>query len=264
MSDATLRFNDSVAEQLLSVYVTPDMIEQREAVIKLLELQPGENVLDVGSGPGFLASAMAERVGRAGEVCGVDISQELLALAVERYRAQAQLKFLRADAAKLPFPDAYFDVVVITQVLEYLQDVRPALLEMQRVLRPGGRVLILDTDWDSIVWHSADSLRMKKILAAWDEHLVDPYLPRTLAWKMQEAGFTVQERKIIPLFNPTFGEATFSNRMIDMIGAFVIGRNGIKADEVSAWSQELRELGKEGKYFFSLNRYVFIGVKSKL
>jgi ubiquinone/menaquinone biosynthesis C-methylase UbiE len=264
MSDATLRFNDSAAEQLLSVYVTPDMLAQRETVIELLQLTPGENVLDIGSGPGFLASAMAELVGRAGEVCGVDISQELLALAVERYRHQSQLNFLHADASKLPFPDACFDVVVVTQVLEYLQDVRPALLQMQRVLRPGGRVLILDTDWDSLVWHSADPIRMKKILAAWDKHLADPYLPRTLACKMQEAGFTVQERKIIPLFNPTFGEATFSNRMIDMIGDFVIGRNGIKADEVSAWSQELRELGKEGKYFFSLNRYVFIGVKSKL
>ncbi|MGV3740785.1 MAG: methyltransferase domain-containing protein, partial [Burkholderiaceae bacterium] len=200
MSDATLRFEDSAAEQLLAAYMTPDMLGQREAVTKLLQLKPGERVLDIGSGPGFLASAMADVVGATGEVCGIDISPELLTLAERRCRHQAQLKFLQADASKLPFADDSSDVVVVTQVLEYLRDVHPALLEMQRVLRPGGRMLVLDTDWDSIVWHSRDTERMRRILAAWDEHLADPYLPRTLTPKMREAGFTVQERKIIPLF----------------------------------------------------------------
>ncbi|MGV3741509.1 MAG: hypothetical protein ACO1NO_04290, partial [Burkholderiaceae bacterium] len=79
--------------------------------------------------------------------------------------------------------------------------------------------------------------------------------------KMREAGFTVQERKIIPLFNPEFSEDSFSNRMIDMIGSFVVGRKGVTAEEVDAWAQELRALGRQGEYFFSLNRYVFIGLK---
>jgi arsenite methyltransferase len=263
MTDATLRFNAKAAEQLLAVYVTPDVVEQRRQVISLLQLKQGEKVLDIGSGPGFLASAMADIVGTTGEVYGVDISQELLALAQERHRHQEQLKFLQGDASSLPFPDACFDVIVITQVLEYLLDVHPALLEMHRVLRPGGRVLILDTDWDSIVWHATDSVRMKRILAAWDEHLADPYLPRTLGWKMREAGFMVKEQTIIPLFNPEFREGTFSNRMIDLIGPFVTGRKGIGAEDVHAWAQELRRLGEEGNYFFSLNRYVFIGVKTE-
>jgi arsenite methyltransferase len=262
MSDATLRFNDSAAKQLLSVYVTPDMLAQREEVIKLLQLLPGEKVLDIGSGPGFLATMMADLVGKAGQVCGADISEELLTLAAERYRHQSQLKFLHADARSLPFPDACFDAVVVTQVLEYLQDVRSAVLEMHRVLRPGGRVLILDTDWDSLVWHSADTLRMKKILAAWDEHLADPYLPRMLGKRLQEAGFRMQEYQIIPLFNPEFSNDSFSNRMIDLIGPFVIGRKGVTAEEVTGWTQELRTIGKQGNYFFSLNRYVFIAIKA--
>jgi arsenite methyltransferase len=262
MSGATLRFNDSAAQQLLSVYVTPDMLEQRGEVVKLLQLQPGEKVLDIGSGPGFLATTMADLVGNTGEVYGVDISQELLTLAAEHCRHQSQLRFLHAEARSLPFPDACFDAVVVTQVLEYLQDVRLALLEMRRVLRPGGRVLILDTDWDSIVWHSADPIRMKKVLAAWDEHLADPFLPRTLGPKVREAGFRMEEYKIIPLFNPEFSEDSFSNRMIDLIGPFAIGRKGVTAEEVTGWSQELRTIGRQGNYFFSLNRYVFIAVKA--
>lgn len=261
MSDATLRFNAKAADQLLAVYVTPDMVAQRQSVLELLALQPGEQVLDIGSGPGFLASDMAHRVGLGGIVHGVDISDELLAFAAERYAHQPQLSFLRAEAASLPFPDESLDAVVVTQVLEYLPDVRPALREMHRVLRPKGRVLILDTDWDSIVWHSADPARMRKILAAWDEHLAHPYLPRTLASAMRQAGFEISRREIIPLFNPEFGEETFSNRMIDLIGPFVTGRQSVSAEELNDWAQDLRTRGREGEYFFSLNRYVFVGIK---
>jgi hypothetical protein len=56
------------------------------------------------------------------------------------------------------------------------------------VLRPGGRVLVLDTDWDSIVWRSSDEERMARVLAAWEQHLVDPHLPRTLRGSLERAG----------------------------------------------------------------------------
>jgi arsenite methyltransferase len=62
------------------------------------------------------------------------------------------------------------------------------------VLRPGGRVLVLDTDWDSIVWRSGDDERMERVLAAWEEHLVDPHLPRSLKGSLERAGFEVAPR----------------------------------------------------------------------
>ena len=52
------------------------------------------------------------------------------------------------------------------------------------MLRPGGRLLVLDTDWDAIVWRSSEPDRMRRVLAAWDEHLADPYLPRRLTGQL--------------------------------------------------------------------------------
>jgi len=168
------------------------------------------------------------------------------------------VEFRHGDATQLPFPDHAFDAVVSTQVLEYVRDADAALVEFHRVVRPGGRVGILDTDWDSLVWHSPNRELMNRILAAWDEHATDPYLPRTLGNRLAHAGFSVEAQHILPLFNAHYDVNTYSNRVIDLIVPFVVGRGKITRDEAEAWARELRQSGERGEYFFSLNRYLFL------
>ena len=215
-------------------------------------------MLDVGSGPGFLVSAIAEAVGSSGFVCGVDISEPLLAVARSNCANQSWVEIRHGDATQLPFPDHAFDAVVSTQVLEYVRDVDAALAEFHRVVRPGGRAAILDTDWDSLVWHSPNRERMNRILAAWEEHAADPYLPRTMANRLRRAGFRVEAQQVIPLFNADYDSNTYSNRIIDLIVPLVADRGGITRDEAEAWAQEVRRFGDRGEYFFSLNRYLFL------
>jgi SAM-dependent methyltransferase len=258
---ATMPFDEAASRRIEATYSTPDVIEQRRIIRAALGLEPGQDVLDIGSGPGFLACEMAEAVGPGGSVRGIDSSDAMLSVARQRRptTGSAPVEFGPGQATELPFPDGAFDVVTSTQVYEYVHDIPAALAEARRVLRPGGRLLVLDTDWDTIAWRSSDADRMRKILAAWDEHLADPYLPRRLTSLLTRTGFTVTQRSAIPLFNAGYDTDTFSAGLIGFIAAFVPGRAGVTAADVNAWAEDLTRLGAD--YFFSLNRYLFLAVK---
>jgi len=253
-----MRFDAATSRRVEATYTTPDVVEQRRVIVGALSLQPGERVLDIGSGPGFLACEMASAVGPSGSVTGIDPSQDMLSLAAGR-DAPAHVTFGPGDATDLPFADGTFDVVTSTQVYEYVADMPRALSEAHRVLRRGGRLLVLDTDWDSIVWACSDADRMRRVLGAWDEHLADPHLPRRLAGLMADAGFEIMGCRAIPLLNTSYSENSFSAGLIGFITAFVPGRGGVTADESAAWADDLKGLGRG--YFFSLNRYLFIASK---
>jgi SAM-dependent methyltransferase len=256
-----LQFDDEASRRAEAAYTTSDVVEQRRATRAALALRQGENVLDIGSGPGLLACEMAGEVGAAGSVDGVDPSESMLALARGRTPPDgaAEIRFVAGDACMLPFGGETFDAAVATQVYEYVEDMPAALGEAFRVLRPGGRLLVLDTDWDSIVWHSRDAARMRRVLAVWDEHLVDPHLPRRLTGLLSAAGFSVVRRGAIPLLNAGYDHNSFSAGLIGFVTAFVPGRQGLNDRDARDWAEDLRTLGDD--YFFSLNRYLFLAVK---
>src|SRR5439155_11069585 len=120
-------------------------LRQRTAI--LARLQPGEQVLDVGSGTGTLALIAKERVGRAGRVIGVDPGTEQIAYARKKAaRRNVPIEFQIGVIEQLPFPDHTFDVVFSTLMMHHLPASlkRQGLAEIARVLKPGGRLVIAD------------------------------------------------------------------------------------------------------------------------
>jgi arsenite methyltransferase len=247
-----LEFDEETTRQVEAVYMTPDVVEQRRALRAALAVRPGERVLDIGSGPGILAAELAQETQTV--VHGVDVSDSMLAMASRREGIECR----KGDATALPFPDVAFDVAVSTQVYEYVEDIGAALAEAQRVLRPGGRLAVLDTDWDSIVWHSRDRERMDRVLGAWNEHLADPYLPRTLAPRLEDAGFEVTDCSVVAIVNRGYDRDTYSAGMLEIVAGYVPGRQGVAEAEAAAWADDLTSLGRD--YFFSVNRYLFLAV----
>ena len=216
--------------------------------------------MDLGSGPGFLACELAQKVGATGRIVAVDISSDMNSIASKRVEAAGvgdRVDIFEGDATALAFADATFDAAVSMQVIEYLAEPDAALHQLVRVLRPGGRVVIIDTDWDSLVWAATDRRRAARIAAAWNEHLPDPYLPRSLAPRLRAAGFEVKEIRVVPILNTAYDATTFSYNIAPLIAAFVPGRGGVSEDEATEWLNDLAELQQQGRYFFSINRYLF-------
>ena len=101
---STLQFDEDASRRIEATYTTADVVEQRRAVRAALELRPGDDVLDIGSGPGLLAFEMAAEVGILGSIEGVDPSESMLALARGRRRGEgsAEVRFVAGDACSPP------------------------------------------------------------------------------------------------------------------------------------------------------------------
>lgn len=109
-------------------------------------LGQGDRVLDLCCGTGDLAIEVAGRVGPSGEVVGADFSEPMLEIAREKEpgEGEAAVSFVNADALELPFEDHSFDALTIGFGARNLADLDRGLAEMKRVLRPGGRLVILE------------------------------------------------------------------------------------------------------------------------
>lgn len=256
-----MQFDAASAKSMEALYLTPDVVAQRARVIDLLAPSLGERILDIGVGPGLLAYDLARLVGESGGLAGLDPAPAMIAAAGERLAGMPQAQVVEGQAVDLPFADGAFDAAVATQVYEYVADMPRALSELHRVLRPGGRALILDTDWRSIVWHSSDPARMERVLVCWDAHLVDPHLPGRLGAMLRSAGFDVRRVEILPMLSPRWQPVSYAGGILRTIHNFVLrtgDRFGLTAQEIEAWRADQLELIAQNAFFFSVNRYIFL------
>lgn len=172
--------------------------------IELCGVREGAKVLDVAGGTGDLAMQLAKRAGDKGEVWLTDINAEMLARGRDRLNdAGYSLPAIRCDAEKLPFANSYFDCVTVAFGLRNMTHKDIALDEMLRVLRPGGRLMVLEF---SRVWqplaplYDAYSFKVLPVLGKLVSKDADSYRylaesirvhpsQKELATMMREAGF---------------------------------------------------------------------------
>ncbi|HVS45026.1 MAG TPA: methyltransferase domain-containing protein [Candidatus Dormibacteraeota bacterium] len=256
-----LVFDEALSRRIESMYARRDFHRRRRLVQDAVGARPGEDILDVGCGPGFYVAELLDRVGPEGTVVGVDSSPQMLGLAAHRCEGHANVAFHEAPATSLPVDDAGFDAALSVQVLEYVGDVDTALAEMRRALRPGGRVVLWDIDWSTVTWHSSDAARMDRVLRAFEAHLTHPTLPRTLAARLRSLGFDGVTAEGHAFTATELDEEAYGPALLPMIRRFVAGVDGIDEAEARAWEAEQRELGERGEFFFSCVQFCFRGVR---
>ena len=123
------------------------------------------------------------------------------------------------------------------------------------------RRIVWDVDWATVSIHSRDSALTERVLRAWDEHLADPSLPRTLGARLRSAGFE-DVRVEAHAFADGGDPERFGAALVPMIATFVAGRQGLGKVEANAWAAEQRELMEGGDFYFASTQFCFTATKS--
>ena len=153
----------------------------------LAELKPGETVLDLGSGGGIDVLLSAKRVGPTGKAYGLDMTDDMLALARENQRQAGveNVEFLKGEIENIPLPDGSVDVIISNCVINLSADKGRVLREAFRVLKPGGRFAVSDV----VVRGEVPEL-VRKSMLLWVGCMAGALEEREYISKLAEAGFT--------------------------------------------------------------------------
>lgn len=256
-----VRFDAKAARDTDRSYLDPEIVNQRLQTLRALALRAGEKVLDAGCGTGLLAELMSAQVGDQGQVTGVDFSQNMLDLAEDRCNELGNVELHRGSVTELQFEADRFDAASCIQTLLYVDGVDTAIGELHRVLKPGGRIGIIETDWHGVVISSPDIKLTRVMLDAWDAAVPSPNLPPKLIPVLHAAGFSAIHAQAIPVLNASYNGASYGASMIRYLAKNAVKQNVIDQQQADRWLQQIAELADQQGFFFCVNRFLFTAVK---
>ena len=260
VSMSNLEFDGDIARIQERISETPAFHQQRARTLEAIAPAPADCILDIGCGTGHMLLDLANIISDAGRVVGIDVSEDMVAIAKERCKGCSTVEVHTGDLYDLPFENNSFDRALSVQVFEYLENIPAALSEIYRVLRPEGRIVIRDADWATQIWRAQDPQRSERVMKLWDEHLVDPNMPQTFTPKLRDAGFNVDMVEAVTSAEIDASEDSMNHYLMQFISPFAVAQ-GMEKEEVDAWLADLAELNERGDYFYSFTGYIFVGTK---
>jgi SAM-dependent methyltransferase len=229
------------------------LTEHKRATVDALRLSLGDAALDVGCGIGDEVRVIAERVGPHGRAVGVDLSEDLLAQALQRTPTESCAEFISADAHALPFTDGMFAGARVERALQHMDNPSAVVREMSRVVCAGGRVVALEPDWDTLVLSGDDLATQRAIARARADSFRHPDIGRRLAALFMEAGLELRGLHAIAY---PFRELAVAESILMLSGAVEI----VGTDAAWAWHKGLPEQAARGVFCAALAGFVAVGV----
>lgn len=233
----------------------PGVVRLRDWALAALAPQPGETAVDVGSGTGAEVRRLAAAVGESGRAVGIEPHAGLRAVAEER-SAGTGATFVDAEATDLPFEDGTVDVIRCERVFQHLSDPAGAVQEFARVLRPGGRVVVIDSDWGTAVQTPGDPALVRRLWAFRDGQSPNPYAGRHLPGQFARAGLAVDPDIAATAVVPPAGAllVLVQKSLEDAVAAGVVTK--AEADRLLA---EIRAAQEAGEAFTAVTMFAVLG-----
>jgi ubiquinone/menaquinone biosynthesis C-methylase UbiE len=222
----------------------PGIHKIRTESARRASVSTGHKVLDLGCGIGGATFHLAEMIGPDGLAAGVDISSALLDVATQRATNRVAVEFRLGNATAIPYPDKFFDIVRSERVFLYLPDRLAAIREMMRVAKPGGRVCILDTDFDCMAIHSTNPSLTRKMISTVAASLPNPVSARELPTLAKRAGLKDIQTEVFAITTPY----EFLGRAMSGTLRKAAEEGIVAASEVENWLSEQAALHASGEF----------------
>jgi len=249
-----------LAKFLEDVANLPVVAEGFELQLRMLDIKPGNDVLDVGCGIGLQALEMATLAAPTGKVVGTDISTVMIDIAKGRTaNAGLPLEFLTADASSQPFPDQSFDRIRTERVLMYVPDTEQTIKEFKRLLKPGGRLVIFDFDWDAIVIAHHDKALTRKIIRYASDSFPNGRIGSDLYRQLRNPGFKNVGVTPSSYYGNSEMLLNLTKRIYEGILQTGISNHVFTQAEIDNWWKVLDEDAKTGNLFISFQGFIGYG-----
>ena len=233
----------------------------RRAALDLLAPAPGQRLLDAGAGTGEVARQLAALVAPTGSVVALDLAAVTVRAAQERHDGSA-VEYRTGDITALDLPDETFDGVRSERVLQHLPDPERAISELIRVTRPGGRVCLIDTDWESVALDGMPAELVTELRAHFFRRTVTHHrdMGRTLRRRLVRAGLVGVTARPVALYFPTPAAAEavlpFTNEQVPPQANMF--PDGLR----EPWFAALAEAGTRGEFLATLTIWVACGERT--
>lgn len=260
--DHSTQLDEDAATNPLLVFLDrverlPDVVARRRRSYELLQIEKGSHVADVGCGAGTAVFEMDELVRPGGTATGVDISEALLSAGRARAaRRGIQSPLQLGNAEALPFADGSLHGYRAERLYQHVKEPGPLLKEAFRVLAPGGRIVLVDQDWDSVLVDSHDLASTRTIARGFAGGIANSTVGRQYYRLLQDAGFVN-----VQVFADTPVATNFDEyRLFPELWAQVANAMGVlDSRTVEAWFEDQRNRGANGRFFMTMTHFIALG-----
>ncbi|MFL6145814.1 MAG: methyltransferase domain-containing protein [Labedaea sp.] len=263
----TFRLQDGAAGDAAQLAVVLDQLDRFPGVQRLrawareaLRLLPGQSIVDVGSGTGEELAALAVLVGRDGSATGIEPHPGLRAEATRRAEESGSTaRFVDGEAYALPLESSTVDAVRCERVFQHLDHPERAATELARVLRPGGRALVIDTDWATSILHPGDPEVLAALNRSLPARFPNPFSGRRLPGQLAAAGLDVVDSGSQALIQ----DPSAVDGMLAPLTDAAVATGVITETQRAQLEHDLRTGAGRGDFHFSVTMFAYLAVKPK-